>query len=83
FHVFDARTFTTLYRRNPFGNHALLVAVFGSGILSVLMIYLPFGNLALGTTPLEWKHLWMAMFIAALPTFILSGIKELFKTRWL
>ncbi|MDX1795516.1 MAG: cation-translocating P-type ATPase, partial [Hydrogenovibrio sp.] len=47
FHVFDARTFTTLYRRNPFGNHALLVAVFGSGILSVLMIYLPFGNLAL------------------------------------
>ncbi|MDG4812581.1 cation-translocating P-type ATPase [Hydrogenovibrio sp. 3SP14C1] len=83
FHVFDARTFSTLYRRNPFTNRLLLLAVFASGMLSILMVYTPFGNLALGTTPLQLQHLVMTFFIAALPTFILSAIKELFKVRWL
>lgn len=83
FHVFDARTFTTLYRRNPFTNGVLLLAVFGSGALSILMVYTPFGNLALGTAPLQLHHLIMAFFIAALPTFILSGIKEIFNFKWL
>ncbi|QBZ83963.1 Calcium-transporting ATPase [Hydrogenovibrio crunogenus] len=83
FHVFDARTFTSLYRRNPFTNRLLLLAVFGSGALSILMVYSPFGNLVLGTTPLQLHHLVMTFFIAALPTFILSGIKELFRFKWL
>lgn len=83
FHVFDARTFTTLYRRNAFSNRLLLWAVFGSGTLSILMVYTPFGNLALGTTPLQLQHLIMAFFIAALPTFILSGLKEIFNIKWL
>jgi len=81
--VFDARTFTTLYRRNAFSNRLLLWAVFGSGTLSILMVYTPFGNLALGTTPLQLQHLIMAFFIAALPTFILSGLKEIFNIKWL
>jgi Ca2+-transporting ATPase len=82
-HVFDARTFTTLYHRNPFSNHLLLWAVGGSAGLSLLMVYTPFGNLALGTTPLDPQHLLMALFIAALPTFILSGLKEIFHMKWL
>ncbi len=82
-HVFDARTFTTLYHRNPFSNHLLLWAVFGSACVSLLMVYTPFGNLALGTTPLEPQHLLMTLFIAALPTFILSGLKEIFHMKWL
>lgn len=83
FHVFDARTFSTLYRRDPLSNKMLLIAVASSAILSVMMVYLPLGHLALGTTALEFKHLIMVIFIAALPTFILSGIKEIFHLKWL
>ncbi|NCN43753.1 MAG: ATPase [Piscirickettsiaceae bacterium CG_4_9_14_3_um_filter_43_564] len=83
FHVFDARTFSTLYHRNPFSNQLLVVAVIGSALLSLLMIYTPFGNLILGTTPLSFEHLMMVCFISALPTFILSALKELFNWSWL
>ena len=83
FHVFDARTFTTLYQRNPFSNRTLIYAVIGSALLSILMVYMPFGNLALGTIPLDPNHLLMVVFIAALPTFILSGIKAIFGMKWL
>ena len=83
FHVFDARTFTTIYHRDPFSNKMLLLAVAGSATLSIIMVYLPLGNLALGTTPLEFNHLIMVVFIAALPTFILSGLKEIFQIKWL
>lgn len=83
FHVFDARTFSTLYHRNPFSNRLLVIAVLGSALLSLIMIYSPFGNLVLGTTPISIEHLIMVCFIAALPTFILSALKDLFKWSWL
>ncbi|PLA74238.1 ATPase [Hydrogenovibrio sp. SC-1] len=83
FHVFDARTFSSLYHRNPFSNQLLVAAVLGSALLSLLMIYTPFGNLILGTTPLSLEHLIMVCFISALPTFILSALKELFNWSWL
>lgn len=83
FHVFDARTFSTLFHRNPFSNPLLIAAVLGSAVLSMVMIYTPFGNLVLGTTPLSIEHLVMVCFIAALPTFILSALKEFFKWSWL
>jgi Ca2+-transporting ATPase len=33
--------------------------------------------------PLQGNHLLMVIMLAALPTFILSGIKEIFGLRWL
>lgn len=83
FHIFDARTFTTLYRRNPFTNKHLLVAVAGSALVSIVLIYSPLGSLVFGTEGLTAKHLIMVIFIGALPTFILSGLKEIFGIKWL
>lgn len=83
FHIFDSRTFSTLYRRNPFSNHALLWAVAGSGALSVSMVYLPWGQLVLGTAAVDFHHLLVVIALSALPTFILSGIKEIAQVKWL
>lgn len=83
FHIFDARTSLSLFRRNPFTNKYLVWAVAGSGLLSLAVVYLPFGNLVLGTVPIQGNHLLMVIMISALPTFALSGIKEIFSLRWL
>ena len=83
FHIFDARTFSTLYRRNPWSNRYLLAAVGSSALLSVGLIYSPLGSVAFGTEPLAFKHLVMVIAIAALPTFVLSGLKEIFKIKWI
>jgi Ca2+-transporting ATPase len=82
-HVFDARTFTTIFDRNPFGNKYLLLAVGVSALLSIAVIYLPLGNTVFGTTPLTPKHLLMVVSIAALPTFVLSGLKATFGIKFL
>lgn len=83
FHVFDARTFSTLYQRNPFSNVALLWAVAGSATLSVAMVYLPWGQLLLGTSSIAIEHLLFVIVLSALPTFILSGIKYFTNWKWL
>lgn len=83
FHIFDARTFTTIYQRNPFSNVALLWAVAGSAALSITMVYWPWGQLVLGTTAVDVSHLIMVIALSALPTLILSGIKQLGNIRWL
>lgn len=83
FHIFDARTFTTLYQRNPFSNPALLWAVAGSAALSISMVYWPWGQVLLGTTAVEVEHLLIVIGLSALPTLILSGVKQVFKVRWL
>jgi len=83
FHIFDARTFSTLYRVNPFENRTLLLSLGISATLSLLMVYTSIGHLALGTASISLKHLVMVIFIAALPTLVLSGIKEIFKIKWI
>ena len=83
FHIFDARTFTTIFRRNPFENIYLLYAIFTAATLSLIMVYTPFGHLALGTESITLRHLIMVIAIAALPTLILSGLKEAFKIKWI
>jgi len=83
FHVFDARTFTSIYRRNPFENKYLLWSLALAVALTLLGVYLPIGNLVLGTVPIRTTHLIMAIAISAVPTFVLSGIKEIFKVKWL
>ena len=49
FHIFDARTFSTLYRRNALGNRYLLAAVAGSALLSLAVVYSPIGAIVFGT----------------------------------
>lgn len=82
-HVFDSRSSTTLFRKDPLGNRALLGAVALSAALSLLAIYTKPGNIVLGTTPLESKHLLEIVAIASLPTLGLSALKEVFQFKFL
>jgi Ca2+-transporting ATPase len=82
-HIFDARSATTLFRKYPFGNRMLLAAVAFSASLSLLAIYTPAGNLVLGTEPLSARHLLEVIALAALPTLGLSALKEVFRFRFL
>jgi len=82
-HIFDSRSSVTLFRKDPFGNRALLGAVAFSAILSLLAIYTPQGNLVLGTEPLAVRHLFEVIALAALPTLGLSALKEIFGFRFL
>ncbi|GHB43231.1 calcium-translocating P-type ATPase, SERCA-type [Pseudovibrio japonicus] len=82
-HIFDSRANWTLFSKYPFSNSVLLVAVVLSATLSLLAIYSPPGNYVLGTVPVALNHLFETFFIAALPTLALSGIKEVFKFRFL
>ncbi|MCA0869878.1 cation-translocating P-type ATPase [Seohaeicola saemankumensis] len=82
-HVFDARTTTTLFRRSPFGNPKLLMAVGCSLALSAVAVYTPAGHFVLGTSSLSLQLLLGCAFVAALPTLVLSGAKEIFGWRWL
>lgn len=80
-HVFDARSSKTLFRRNPFGNPRLILAVAFAGISSVLVTMIPFFNLVMGTATLPAAIYLYVIFIPALPTLVLSGLKELFKIK--
>ncbi|GAB5374297.1 MAG: calcium-translocating P-type ATPase, SERCA-type [Acuticoccus sp.] len=82
-HLFDARSVTTIFGKNPFGNRVLLAAAGFSAVLSLCAIYTAPGHAMLGTVPLAPHHLAQAVFMAALPTLVLSGIKELFGVRFL
>jgi len=83
FHVFDCRSFKSIYDRNPFGNRYLLVAVTLSATFSLLVIYTAFGNLIFGTVPLTGRHLAMIIAFSSLPTLLLSAMKILFRIKWL
>lgn len=80
-HVFDARSSRTLFRRNPFGNIRLVGAVLFAGVSSFLVIIIPFFNSVIGTAQLTLPVYLLVIFIPALPTLILSGIKEVFKIK--
>ncbi|WP_334352069.1 cation-translocating P-type ATPase [Companilactobacillus sp. HBUAS56257] len=78
-HVFDARSSKSIFRRNPFENKHLIAAVLFAGISSILVTAIPFFNVVMGTAQLPGIVYWIVIFVPALPTFILSGIKELFR----
>lgn len=80
-HVFDARSSKTLYRRNPFSNPRLVAAVTFAAVSSFLVTIIPFFNTVMGTASLPAHVYLLVVFIPALPTFILSGIKELFAIK--
>lgn len=77
-HIFDARSTTTIYKRNPFGNSMLLLAVGVSAILNLALIYTPLNELfELAILPLN--YLFAAIAFSSIPTFTISAIKLLFK----
>jgi len=80
-HLFDSRTFTSLYRVNPFSNKYLLAAITISSILSLGAVYTSIGQLVFGTEAIELSHLVIVIIFAALPTFVLSALKEITKTN--
>ncbi|KRK40158.1 cation-translocating P-type ATPase [Loigolactobacillus bifermentans] len=81
-HVFDARSQRSLFRRNPFQNRYLVAMVLFAGIASVTVTLVPFCNTLMGTRPLS-SGLYLAVFLLpALPTFLLSGLKEIFRIEW-
>jgi len=59
----------------------LVAAVLFTGISSFLVTIIPFFNTVMGTAPLDGYVYLMVLFIPALPTLILSGIKELFGVK--
>ncbi|HDT8257738.1 TPA: cation transporting ATPase C-terminal domain-containing protein [Listeria monocytogenes] len=81
FLYFDARSSSTLFRRNPFGNPRLVLAVLFAGISSYLITIIPFFNTVIGTAQLPMNVYLMVLFILALPTLILSSLKELLKIK--
>lgn len=82
-HIFDARSATTLFHKNPFSNRALLAAIGFSASLSLLAIYTPPGQFVLGTESLSLRHLVEVVALSSLPTLGLSAIKEVFGFRFL
>lgn len=82
-HIFDSRSTTTLFRKNPFSNSMLLGAVGASAALSILAIYTTAGHFVLGTVSLDLRHLLQIIAIAALPTMVLSALKEVFQFKFL
>ncbi|WP_146347946.1 cation-translocating P-type ATPase [Phaeobacter marinintestinus] len=82
-HVFDARSTSTLFRKSPIGNPKLLMAVALSLCLSAIAVFTPLGHFVLGTTSLSGYTLIGCASIAALPTLVLSGLKEIFGFRFL
>lgn len=80
-HVFDARSSHTLFHRNPFSNPYLVATVLFAGVSSLAITVLPLFNTLMGTSPLNWEIYLAVIFLPALPTFILSGLKEIFKIK--
>ena len=80
-HLFDSRSFTTLFRKNPLTNKSLLGAVAISATLSLSVIYTGIGQLIFSTEALQGGHLFGVIMAASLPTLILSAIKEVTKTK--
>lgn len=79
-HVFDARSDRTIFARKPFDNSRLNLAVAFAATSSILVTLLPFFNKVMGTTPLTPTLYIAVIFIPAIPTFVLSGLKVLYQS---
>lgn len=73
-HIFDARSINTIYRRNPFSNGTLLIAVLISILLNLMLIYSPL-NAIFGLTEISFKILGITILISSIPTFLFSLVK--------
>lgn len=77
FHIFDARSFNTIYKKNPFENKTLLYAVGLSSILNILIIYSPL-NIVFGLQAIPITILLSAIIISSTITFGYSLIKLIY-----
>lgn len=76
-HIFDARSFKTIYLKNPFENKFLLVAVMFSGTLNLLIIFTPISSL-FGLQVIPFNTLIITIVISSIPTFVISLIKLIY-----
>lgn len=79
--VFDARSNSTLFRRNPFSNPLLIATVLFAALSSIFVTISPFFNQFMGTSPLSFSIYLAVAFLPALPTFALSIIKEILLSK--
>ncbi|WP_370979352.1 cation-translocating P-type ATPase [Agaribacterium sp. ZY112] len=82
-HLLDARSFKSIFRLNPFKNKLLFSVMLATTGTTLAVIYSPLGGILFGTVALSAKHLLMSLMIAALPTLVLSSLKELFNIKFL
>lgn len=73
-HIFDARSFNTIFKKNPFNNKWLIYAVIFSGLLNLMLLYTPL-SVVFGLTSISLNDLMLAILISSIPTFIYSLIK--------
>lgn len=71
--VFDCRSEKSIFHRNPFGNIALIGAVFISLFLMLVVIYYPPLQPIFSTEPIIGRDWLLISGLAAIPTFILVG----------
>ncbi|MDG3086343.1 cation-transporting P-type ATPase [Vibrio hannami] len=81
-HLFDSRTFSSIFRKNPFTNKYLLGAVALSSVLSLSVIYSGIGQIIFGTEALSGAHMFGIIMASSLPTLVMSGLKELTKIKF-
>ena len=54
-----------------------------AALLSLSVVYTTPGQFVFGTEALQPGNLFMVIAISALPTFVLSEVKEIFALKWL
>src|SRR5690606_36256898 len=73
-HVFDCRSESSVFSRNPFENKYLVGAVVSSAILMLLVIYIPPLQPIFHTAPIQLLDWIVIIALSAIPTFLLGGI---------
>lgn len=72
-HVFDCRSAHSVLHRNPFGNMALVYAVFSSLLLMLVVIYYPPLQEIFHTESILLKDWLLILGMSSIPTFLLAG----------
>ncbi|WP_097159530.1 calcium-transporting P-type ATPase, PMR1-type [Bacillus oleivorans] len=72
-HVFDCRSDTSVFARNPFENKYLVGAVISSLILMLIVIYYPPLQTVFHTVAIDVKDWLLITGLAAIPTFVWMG----------
>lgn len=85
--IFNCRSETrSVFRLNPTSNRWLLAAVASSALIQLLVVYMPFFQNLLGTTPLDTTQ-WIVVLLTsslaflALPEFFIKRAENAFKSR--
>lgn len=77
-HIFDARSFKTIYRKNIFENKLICIAVLASGALNLLIVYSPLQKV-FGLESISFPDLIGSILIGSIMTFVFSFIKVIYQ----